>query len=582
MNSNLTTDVMTCDDIETYHQVCMNNDVFEKISDDEPVHPYFDIDYSEKSKTGAAFDDVSESDVIEWGSSFITYMFQEMKQFTPAFSVTASSSPSYMCSKDKVLKWKVSVHLIVTNCLIYKSEMKHLVSKLNEFLDGNAEFYSLYYKAMGDMGGSFFDESVYNPNQKLRAWNASKEGENRPMVLVKGTFKESIVTNLDGDTLPAFHFTPKPQAEVNEEGCNMEINAELVGKYRELLAMIKLTQRERKDRSLWMHICCVLKDNGFEEEDWLQFGVNQGLNMDTEKENLFYDMRSDGNNSVAVLKKLAKRDSPEEYEAWRIRHHPATCLLPFAKFSESVSHNSMKAGAVVHNSIKNTAPEPLPLHVFSKGEYDVAKHIAPYLKQTIKFCNKIWYVCGENHIWMESTNPPLSTIITHIQNQLVKARARNETAFASELEKTTDTEGRKQMEDKHSKEVEGYNKAYRTASQAGFSNQMVKLLSQLLFEHEFYQKLDGQKYVIAYQNGVLNMKTGEFREGILPEDYLTKTLAFDYVRLSDTHKDVVFVRNELLKICNNDEAHLNYFCSAIGVALTGDASHAQELYLILG
>jgi phage/plasmid-associated DNA primase len=104
----------------------------------------------------------------------------------------------------------------------------------------------------------------------------------------------------------------------------------------------------------------------------------------------------------------------------------------------------------------------------------------------------------------------------------------------------------------------------------------------LLFEHEFYERSDSQKYVIAYKDGILDLKTGEFRKGILPEDYLTKTLSFDYVGCKDDDEDVQFVRNELIKICNNNKGHFDYYCSTIGVALTGDASHAQELYLVLG
>jgi hypothetical protein len=148
--------------------------------------------------------------------------------------------------------------------------------------------------------------------------------------------------------------------------------------------------------------------------------------------NLFEKLASDGNNSIEVLKWLAKRGNPEAYEAWRIKNTPMPhCLLPFpVKFPKP-----------------EPEPEPLRLDVFLRSENDVVKHIAPFLKKTIKFCNKIWYVCREDNIWMETTNPPLSTIITHVQNQLVKARAKYETAFASALEKTTDTDVRKQMEE---------------------------------------------------------------------------------------------------------------------------------------
>ena len=38
-------DIKTCKSIEVYKELCENFDIYEKISDDKPVHPYFDIDY---------------------------------------------------------------------------------------------------------------------------------------------------------------------------------------------------------------------------------------------------------------------------------------------------------------------------------------------------------------------------------------------------------------------------------------------------------------------------------------------------------------------------------------------------------
>ena len=37
--------IRTCKSIKVYQELCENFDVYEKIPDDKPVHPYFDIDY---------------------------------------------------------------------------------------------------------------------------------------------------------------------------------------------------------------------------------------------------------------------------------------------------------------------------------------------------------------------------------------------------------------------------------------------------------------------------------------------------------------------------------------------------------
>jgi len=38
-------DVKKCSSITTLKEMCENFDVYEKVPDDRPVHPYFDIDY---------------------------------------------------------------------------------------------------------------------------------------------------------------------------------------------------------------------------------------------------------------------------------------------------------------------------------------------------------------------------------------------------------------------------------------------------------------------------------------------------------------------------------------------------------
>jgi hypothetical protein len=222
------------------------------------------------------FDESYEPLFIEWGKSYINVMFQQFNisspEFSPELCVLTSSSPSYICSKEGIEKWKVSVHIIVTNCLLYKHELKEMVKCLNAFLDNNADYYLQYSNYMWE---KFFDESVYSPNQKLRACYASKRGENRPMKLVEGTFKDSIVTIVDGDNLPIFRFEHKFKApERNKQNCTVLTSDDVDG-HRELLAMIKLAETERTNRGLWRHICCAMKDNGFEENDWLAFGEDQ-------------------------------------------------------------------------------------------------------------------------------------------------------------------------------------------------------------------------------------------------------------------------------------------------------------------
>jgi phage/plasmid-associated DNA primase len=99
-------------------------------------------------------------------------------------------------------------------------------------------------------------------------------------------------------------------------------------------------------------------------------------------------------------------------------------------------------------------------------------------------------------------------------------------------------------------------------------------------DKEWCERFDFNPYQIAYKNGILCLKTNTFRAGLLPTDYLTKTLPYEYEEPNE--KEVAWVREELKKICNYNEEHLERYLSQIGYMLCGDPSKIQEFYNFKG
>jgi len=112
-------------------------------------------------------------------------------------------------------------------------------------------------------------------------------------------------------------------------------------------------------------------------------------------------------------------------------------------------------------------------------------------------------------------------------------------------------------------------------------NEIRKDLQILCKEDTFPDKLDVNLCQIAFQDGILDLRTLAFRKGIIPSDYLTKTLDYPYVKPTDETK-----RQELytilLKICNWKEEHLEYMLSVLGYALLGIPQEQKALWFILG
>ena len=104
-------------------------------------------------------------------------------------------------------------------------------------------------------------------------------------------------------------------------------------------------------------------------------------------------------------------------------------------------------------------------------------------------------------------------------------------------------------------QIKTYAKLYDQVDKSGFYSMISKHLETILYDKEFYRKLDANLYEVAFKKGIYDLRTNAFRNGFTMEDYLTSTIEFDYVELTQEDKD--FIKNEVLfKICNANTEHL--------------------------
>jgi hypothetical protein len=59
----------------------------------------------------------------------------------------------------------------------------------------------------------------------------------------------------------------------------------------ELLNIIRLPAKERKNRNLWMSICSFIILNKLGNDTWISFCENNQLHVDKEKEDLYNKLR---------------------------------------------------------------------------------------------------------------------------------------------------------------------------------------------------------------------------------------------------------------------------------------------------
>lgn len=207
---------------------------------------------------------------------------------------------------------------------------------------------------------------------------------------------------------------------------------------------------------------------------------------------------------------------------------------------------------------------------FENGSENIAKKLVPTLKKYISFCNGSWYVIEPNNIW-SIVKKPYPYIATHINKAIDKGL----NALNKKLQETT-TE-----QEAIRKKINNHSSLYNKVDVSSLKTGIIENLTKMLKDNNFYRLLDDNPYTIAFKNGLYNIKTKTFTEGIKPEDYITKTLQYDYDDTrNETHEK--WLKKEFLKICNNNEEHMEYIFSIIGYALSGDSTKYKHIYSFIG
>ena len=210
--------------------------------------------------------------------------------------------------------------------------------------------------------------------------------------------------------------------------------------------------------------------------------------------------------------------------------------------------------------------EYLHLGILSKGENDIARFVAPYLIQNLKLVQGKWWVFSEKTKMWSKIKEPSATIVTFIQVKINEALEL--LLFIGNQNDTTDEE----LVELNKKKKE-YNDHYKNVSKSSCCSQLVKFLKEYLCDEEFIDLLDNGLYKMFFKNGVMDLKTGVFRKGIKKEDYVSKTIPWDYIE--PKNEDVLNVKKKIKQICNWNDKHLDYYLSILGYALTGDSSKEQ-------
>lgn len=300
----------------------------------------------------------------------------------------------------------------------------------------------------------------------------------------------------------------------------------------ELLDGIKINPKDR----LWLRICSCLKQNGYNDDDWLRFCKNNDLNMDNEKLNLFDTIGTDGELSIHYLESLFKKCNYNGYKDWCVKYK-----------------------------------RYLKLKTLEQGSNDLGEWVKDKLKVNLVYCNDNWIQYDkQNKLW-KIVKKPDAIITSHIQSEIDISKE-----MLLCVKNRTDDEVLKKKLEENEKQ---YNKFRTIITGCGYMSQLKNYLTTYLCDNYFDKKLDRHTYKMAFQNGMLDLTTFQLQP-LCQEHFITKTIPYDWEVPKKSDKDSV--RTMLKKITNWNDSHLEYYLSILGYAMTGDSSREQMFWYFRG
>jgi len=172
--------------------------------------------------------------------------------------------------------------------------------------------------------------------------------------------------------------------------------------------------------------------------------------------------------------------------------------------------------------------------LFSQAEFDLA-HVLKQMFKDKYVCvsltgmkGGVWYVF-KNHRWEPDKGLSLRLAISKDMYTLFSNKSE---VLTNEFHHYDDTDDRAEhIKKKVGKIQDIMIKLKRTNDK----NNIMREAMELFYDNEFIKNMDNNRYLLCFNNGVVDFKKKVFRDGY-PQDYITKTTGINYTAYTDDSK----------------------------------------------
>lgn len=300
-----------------------------------------------------------------------------------------------------------------------------------------------------------------------------------------------------------------------------------------------------EDYHEWMQMGWVLYNIGDGGEEamqlWLNFSSRCGEKYDEAACVYEWEKMIKKNYTIGTLRHIAKKDNPKDY----------------AELVKEKIQNKIKDSLDgSHNDIAKVLEEEY-------GNDFVCASITN--KCWFRFNGQIWEEMEEGNYLREKISDEKG-LVEKFKDQLRECI----THLGG------DDKAEKAMYEARMKQI---TKVINNLKSAPFKNNVMKEAMEVFYNRDFKQKLDQNKNLIAFKNGVYDLNENKFRDG-LPEDYISKCLPIDYREYQDTDEEVENVVEFLQKVFP-DSSIRTYFLDTYSDIFVGGNTQ-KKVYLWTG
>jgi phage/plasmid-associated DNA primase len=298
--------------------------------------------------------------------------------------------------------------------------------------------------------------------------------------------------------------------------------------YEEIKHLISLLSLKRADcYTEWMNIGWCLHNIGNGDlsylEMWDEFSRNSVKYKDGECASLWNTMRNEGLRHGS-LHMWAKQDSPEKYK----------------EYVNNRVYTEIKDCNGSHNSVAKIAYNIL------KGKFICASSNG---KLWYEFTGTRWH---EDKDGIRIRHELSTTVKEHFRLTMNKIMISNNSSTSNKTLCETLLKISFKLEDN------------------GYKESVMKEMREYFYNGDFIRKLDSNPNLIAFNNGVWDLRNHVFRVAT-PEDYLSKSVGYDYINERDDE-----MYNKVIhywKTLHPDPDQNNYILKTLARQLQGDVGH---------